>query len=103
MGEYRVGSIGSQNAKNLADHANDLDALDAYVSDPKNQVDLNRIYVMGLSMGGYGTWDAIQRRPDYFAAAVPICGGGDKSLAKKLIHIPIWAWHGEKDNVIKPT
>ena len=40
-----------------------FDALDAYVSDPKNQVDLNRIYVMGLSMGGYGTWDAIQRRP----------------------------------------
>ena len=80
-----------------------FDALDAYVSDPKNQVDLNRIYVMGLSMGGYGTWDAIQRRPDYFAAAVPICGGGDKSLAKKLIQLPIWAWHGEKDNVIKPT
>ena len=58
---------------------------------------------MGLSMGGYGTWDAIQRRPDFFAAAVPICGGGDKSLAPKLVNIPIWAWHGDKDSVITPS
>ena len=78
-------------------------AVDAYVQNPKNQVDSKRIYVMGLSMGGYGTWDAIQRRPDYFAAAVPICGGGDKSLAPKLVNIPIWAWHGDKDSVIKPS
>ena len=88
MGEYRVESIGSQNAKNLADHANDLDALDAYVSDPKNQVDLNRIYVMGLSMGGYGTWDAIQRRPDFFAAAVPICGGVTNHWQRNLSGFP---------------
>ena len=79
-----------------------LDAIDAFVADYKNQVDPNRIYVMGLSMGGYGTWDAIQRRPGFFAAAVPICGGGDKSLGKNLIKIPIWAWHGDKDSVIKP-
>ena len=58
---------------------------------------------MGLSMGGYGTWDAIQRRPDFFAAAVPICGGGDKSLGGKISKIPIWAWHGDKDTVIKPS
>ena len=79
-----------------------FDALDAFVDDDKNQVDPHRIYVMGLSMGGYGTWDAIQRRPSFFAAAVPICGGGDKSLSKNLIKIPIWAWHGDKDSVIKP-
>ena len=78
-------------------------ALDAYVNDPNNQVDTGRIYTMGLSMGGYGTWDAIQRRPNFFAAAVPICGGGDKSLAPKLVNIPIWAWHGDKDSVIKPS
>ena len=80
-----------------------FEALDAYIQDPKNQVDSKRIYVMGLSMGGYGTWDAIQRRPDFFAAAVPICGGGDKSLAPKLVNIPIWAWHGDKDSVITPS
>ncbi|MDG2122640.1 MAG: prolyl oligopeptidase family serine peptidase [Verrucomicrobiales bacterium] len=80
-----------------------LEQLDAFIADPKNQIDKNRIYVAGLSMGGYGTWDAIQRRPDLFAAAVPICGGGDKRLAKKFAHIPVWAWHGDKDNVIKAS
>lgn len=80
-----------------------FDALDAFIAEDKNQVDSKRIYVMGLSMGGYGTWDAIQRRPGFFAAAVPICGGGDKSLAKNLIQLPIWAWHGDKDSVIKPV
>ncbi|MEC8244160.1 MAG: prolyl oligopeptidase family serine peptidase [Verrucomicrobiota bacterium] len=77
--------------------------LDAYIEDPENQVDSKRIYIMGLSMGGYGTWDAIQRRPNFFAAAVPICGGGDTSLASKLIDLPIWAWHGDQDKVIKPS
>lgn len=80
-----------------------FEALDAYIQDPKNQVDLKRIYIMGLSMGGYGTWDAIQRRPNFFAAAVPICGGGDSSMASRLVNLPIWAWHGGKDTVIKPS
>jgi len=80
-----------------------FEAVDAYVADRKNQIDPKRIYAMGLSMGGYGTWDAIQRRPKFFAAAVPICGGGDKSMGKALAPLPIWAWHGDKDNVIKPS
>ena len=78
-----------------------LEALEQFIRDKKNQVDPDRVYVMGLSMGGYGTWDAIQRRPDLFAAAVPICGGGDKSLGKKIAKLPVWAWHGDKDGVIK--
>ena len=48
-------------------------------------------------MGGWGAWDAISRRADYFAAAVPICGGGDPTQANKLTNIPIWAWHGDQD------
>ena len=80
-----------------------LEQLDAFIADPENQADKNRIYVAGLSMGGYGTWDAIQRRPELFAAAVPICGGGDKRLAKKIAHVPVWAWHGDNDNVIKAS
>ena len=80
-----------------------LEEIDSYVQNPKNQVDPNRIYAMGLSMGGYGTWDAIQRRPDFFAAAVHICGGGDKSLGGKISKLPRWAWHGDKDTVIKPS
>lgn len=77
-----------------------LECVDAFVADPAHRVDAKRIYVAGLSMGGYGTWDAIQRRPDFFAAAVPICGGGDKRLAAKLTNLPIWAWHGDKDGAI---
>jgi len=60
-------------------------------------VDRRRLYVTGLSMGGYGAWDAVQRRPEQFAAAVPICGGGDPALAPKLKHLPIWAFHGDRD------
>ncbi len=77
-----------------------LEALDAFIANTEHQVDPHRIYVMGLSMGGYGTWDAIQRRPDYFAAAVPICGGGDAELASAISDLPIWAWHGDIDSVI---
>jgi predicted peptidase len=64
-------------------------------------IDDKRIYVTGLSMGGYGTWDAAARRPDYFAAAAPICGGGDEGDAKKLAKVPIWAFHGDKDGAVK--
>ncbi|MEA2042643.1 MAG: prolyl oligopeptidase family serine peptidase [Bacteroidota bacterium] len=63
-------------------------------------VDSNRIYITGLSMGGFGTWDLISRFPDKFAAAAPVCGGGDTNQAKKLTHIPIWAFHGAKDKVV---
>ncbi len=64
-------------------------------------IDVKRIYVTGLSMGGYGTWDLIARRPDLFAAAVPICGGGDENTAPKIAKIPIWAFHGSKDPAVK--
>ncbi len=63
-------------------------------------IDTNRIYITGLSMGGYGTWDLIARFPEIFAAAIPICGGGDENTAKKIADIPIWAFHGAKDNVV---
>ena len=59
-----------------------------------------RTIVAGVSMGGFGAWDALQRRPHFFAAGVPICGGGDISKSKIISHIPIWAWHGVKDDVI---
>ncbi len=72
-----------------------LDALQQQYSG----IDANRIYVTGLSLGGYGVWDAIERWPNYFAAAVPIAGAGDPSRAKvaPLIHVPIWDFHGSKD------
>ena len=65
-------------------------------------IDTNRIYITGLSMGGYGTFDAIERYPHLFAAAVPVCGGGDVSKAASLAHIPIWIFHGSEDSGVNP-
>ncbi|MBC7818448.1 MAG: prolyl oligopeptidase family serine peptidase [Planctomycetaceae bacterium] len=64
-------------------------------------IDLHREYVTGLSMGGFGTWDAISRHPQRFAAVVPVCGGCDLSQAKKIAHVPAWTFHGDKDQVVK--
>lgn len=66
------------------------------------QVDRSRIYLTGLSMGGFGTWDLIARDPDYFACAVPVCGGGDVATAQRIKDIPIWAFHGAKDRTVIP-
>lgn len=60
-------------------------------------VDENRIYVIGLSMGGFGTWDIISRYPDLFAAAVPICGGGPRDKISVFKDIPIYTFHGTND------
>lgn len=65
-------------------------------------IDAKRLYVTGLSMGGYGTWDVISRYPGMFAAAVPICGGGDEKQAGLLSKLPIWVFHGDQDKAVKP-
>ncbi len=65
-------------------------------------IDQRRIYLTGLSQGGYGTWDLICRQPNLFAAAIPVCGGGDPSQARKLVSLPIWAFHGGADSVVPP-
>jgi len=64
------------------------------------QVDANRIYVTGISMGGYGTWDLAEREPKMFAAAMAVCGAGDPSRAASVAKMPIWAFHGDKDGVV---
>lgn len=66
-------------------------------------VDPSRIYVMGASMGGYGTWDFVMQHPDLVAAAVPICGGGDPAMAQAIKDVPLWAFHGTRDNVVPPA
>lgn len=63
-------------------------------------VDEDRIYITGLSMGGFGTWSALAEAPDLFAAAVPVCGGGDPRTAKVIKDIPIWTHHGVADAVV---
>jgi predicted peptidase len=63
-------------------------------------VDPDRIYVTGLSMGGYGTWALAIANPQRFAAIVPICGGGDPEQVCAIKHVPVWAFHGSKDPVV---
>lgn len=60
-------------------------------------VDTNRIYIIGYSMGGTGTWEMILRHPDLFAAAIPICAASDPSKAARLENIHIWAFSAEND------
>ena len=65
--------------------------------------DTDRYYAMGISMGGFGTWDLIMRYPDKFAAAVPICGGADVTMAETLKDHPIYTAHGSADTVVPPS
>lgn len=69
-----------------------------YLKNPR--VDASRVYVIGISMGGYGTWDVIARYPEIFAAAVPICGGGPSEKSEELADMPIYAFHGTADTAV---
>lgn len=66
------------------------------------RVDKSRLYVTGLSMGGRGTWAIAAYRPDLFAAAAPICGGGDPTTASRLTKLPFWVFQGALDEVHFP-
>jgi predicted peptidase len=64
------------------------------------RIDNKRIYLTGLSMGGYGTWELLCRKPELFAAGLPVCGGGDVKKADKIAKIPLWCFHGDKDEAV---
>lgn len=66
------------------------------------RVDKSRVYLGGISMGGYAAWEMLTRYPDIFAAAVPVCGSGIPSKADRLVNIPIWAFHGLEDGTVPP-
>ncbi len=69
------------------------------------RVDKSRIYLTGLSMGGFGTWETALLFPDTYAAIVPICGGAGVRflLAERIPHLPVWSFHGAKDTVVEPA
>jgi predicted peptidase len=75
-----------------------INLLDDIVA--RYNVDTERIYLTGLSMGGYGSWALAAEYPKRFAAVAPICGGGNRIMAFRLKDIPIWAFHGAKDPVV---
>ena len=66
----------------------------------KYDVDKNRIYLTGLSMGGFGTWALAMDQPNQFAALAPICGRGDPKKAALIAHVPTWVFHGAKDTTV---
>lgn len=66
----------------------------------KYSLDANRIYAAGISMGGFATWDALMRHNDVFAAGIPVCGGGDPSMAEVLKDTPIFTFHAVDDTAV---
>ncbi|WP_342155455.1 carboxylesterase family protein [Joostella sp. CR20] len=77
-----------------------IELLQKYSEQPF--VDTNKIYVVGLSMGGMGTFEILSRLPNTFAAAIPICGGGSESAVRKYAQTPLWVFHGAQDDVVNP-
>jgi predicted peptidase len=84
--------------------AHELDALNALLDEALEnlRIDPDRVYLTGLSMGGFGSWFLAMARPERFAAVVPICGGGDPNAACALKDVPVWAFHGAKDRIVRP-
>ena len=78
-----------------------LQAFVEYVS-AWDYVDSSRVYLVGASMGGYATWQLAMSRPELFAAIIPICGGGMYWNAGRLMHMAVWAFHGEQDITVFP-
>ena len=77
-----------------------IDLLKQLAKDEK--IDKSRIYITGLSMGGMGTFEAVYRNPGLFAAALPICGGGDTMhYDSRVKDIPFWVFHGDADGTVK--
>jgi predicted peptidase len=73
--------------------------LDSVLAD--HAVDLNRVYLTGLSMGGYGAWALGIAHPEMFAAVAPVCGGGEPDRVCALKNVPVWAFHGDADTVVE--
>ena len=85
-----------------ADQWWDTEALIALVDEAtaSHRIDSQRVYVTGLSMGGFGTWKLAIEYPNRFAAIAPICGGGMAHLTRRITHVPIWVFHGAKDQTV---
>lgn len=85
-----------------AEPTNDLEAVVAMLETVARDepIDPDRVYLTGISMGGFGTWDLAGRMPHLFAALLPICGGGDERTAEKIAGIPTWVAHGDADKAV---
>lgn len=75
-----------------------LDLIDTLIREKR--IDADRIYLVGQSLGGFGVWDLISKRPDVFAAAIALCGGGRPDHIAAARTVPIWAFHGAQDTAV---
>jgi predicted esterase len=82
--------------------SNELEAVLSILDDlaAEFSIDPSRVYVSGISMGGFGTWDILMRAPERFAAAIPLSGGASPSSAELIADIPVWNFHGSEDVVV---
>lgn len=82
-----------------------LPAIDDLLAEVLAQypIDQDRLYLTGVSMGGYAAWQLLAGRPETFAAAVPLCGGGDPAEAGRFNDLPIWVFHGARDDAVEPA
>jgi len=102
-GRWTHDTWGSRVSQRFADEPTDamkgaIAALLAVVRE--HPVDVDRIYLTGLSMGGYGAFELALRHPDWFAAVAPVCGGGDEQRAARLAGLPLSVWHGDADSSV---
>ncbi len=79
-----------------------LDRLLAHIR-KSYRIDDRRIYLTGLSLGGFATWDWAIARPGIFAAIAPVCGKSDPAKAAALKQTPVWAFHGDSDDIVDPS
>lgn len=82
--------------------SNELKAVVELIDQLKDtySIDSDRVYATGISMGGFGTWNLMMRHNDVFAAAIPVCGGADPSMAEVVMYTPIFTFHGDADPVV---
>ena len=91
----------SQERSWQADSKDGRRALDILAAVQKEyKIDDKRLYLSGLSMGGFGTWSLAQKYPDRWAAIVPVCGGGDPEQAKAFKDVPCWVFQGDADTAV---
>lgn len=76
-----------------------FDTIYAEISE-QHHIDPSRVYLTGMSLGGFGTWELANRYPHIFAAIAPLCGGAKDEWAENLTHLPIWVFHGAKDKLV---
>jgi len=88
-GSYSMNSIPSESGEAA------LELIEKTIEN--NQINPNKIYLVGVSMGGFGTWEFVARKPKLFAAAIPMAGYSDPSQIENIKHIPFWIFHGNID------